>query len=64
MCSGRNTRAAGRSIRADHDRSRHRSRRSAPSCTSARPQGGRAQLLFFGHQRSGYDFFYEDELAG
>ena len=41
------------------------SRRSAPSCTSGwRPRRPGRNWLFFGHQRSDYDFFYEDEFAG
>ena len=47
-----------------HDRPRHR-RRAVPrlSCRSARPsaRAGR-NWLFFGHQRSDYDFFYDDEF--
>jgi sulfite reductase (NADPH) flavoprotein alpha-component len=41
------------------------SRRSAPSCTSAwRPRRPGRNWLFFGHQRSDCDFFYEDEFTG
>ncbi len=50
--------------RADHhDRARHRHR--AVPRLSAGAHGDQApgrNWLFFGHQRSDYDFFYEDEL--
>ena len=47
-----------------HDRARApASRRSAPSCRSARrPRRPGRNWLYFGHQRSDFDFFYEDEL--
>ena len=58
-------RAAGRSHQADHhDRPGHRPR-AVPrlSCRSARrPKRTGPNWLYFGHQRSDYDFFYEDEL--
>ena len=57
-------RAAGRSEQADHhDRARHR-HRAVPrvSAGASRDQGTGANWLYFGHQRSDYDFFYEEEL--
>ena len=40
------------------------SRRSAPFCTNGRRSTAPGRnWLFFGHQRSAYDFFYEDEFA-
>ena len=55
---------AGRSGRADHHgRARHRRRAvpRLPAGAQATQATGR-NWLFFGHQRSDYDFFYEDEL--
>ena len=56
--------AAGRSEQADHhDRARHR-RRAVPRIPAgaARDQAPGPNWLYFGHQRSDYDFFYEEEL--
>ena len=57
-------RAARRPQQADHhDRPRHRHRAvpRLPAGAQATKAPGR-NWLFFGHQRSNYDFFYEDEL--
>ena len=65
LCAeGAGLRAAGRSEHADHhDRARHR-HRAVPRLPAGAPRDQRAgpNWLFFGHQRSDYDFFYEDEL--
>ena len=57
-------RAAGGSLETDHhDRTRHR--HCAVPCVSpgATINAPGHNWLFFGHQRSDYDFFYEEELV-